>query len=66
MSAAKISIRIDADGNAHFDVAGVAGTSCESLTDLLVRGLGDIEEQHYTEEYCQELPDYVEAQESEE
>ena len=63
--AAKINIRIDADGNAHFDVTGAPGTSCESLTELLVRGLGEVDEQRFTEEYCQELPDYLEAHESE-
>jgi len=66
MSSPKISIRIDTDGNVHFDVIGAPGQSCTSLTELLTRDLGDIEEQQFTEEYNQELPDYIKSFETEE
>jgi hypothetical protein len=66
MSTPKISARIDKDGNVHLDVSGVPGASCTDLTDLLVQGLGDVEEQQFTEEYEQELPDYVDTFETEE
>ena len=56
-----IKIKIDADGNTTFEVNGIQGSGCEAITSQLVAALGDIEEQHYTEEYEQELPDYVES-----
>lgn len=61
-----IKIRIDTEGNTHVEVNGVPGATCESLTAQLVAALGDTEEQRFTEEYEQELPDYVEAQNGEE
>jgi hypothetical protein len=56
-----IKIKIDADGNTHVEVNGISGASCETLTSQLVAALGDTEEQRYTEEYEQELPDYIES-----
>lgn len=63
---AKIKARIDGDGNLHLDVAGAPGQSCTELTDLITQGVGDIEEQEFTSEYCEteELPDYIKAQET--
>lgn len=59
MGESKVIIRIDKEGNTHIEVSGAPGTSCTELTDLLVQGLGDVEEQVFTEEYCQEKPDYL-------
>lgn len=61
-----VKCRIDADGNLHVDVAGVPGATCENLTASLVASIGEVEQRCYTEEYTQELPDYVEAQTGEE
>ena len=57
----QVKIRIDADGNLHVDVAGVPGATCENLTAALVASIGEVEQRCYTEEYNQELPDYIEA-----
>lgn len=61
-----IKIKIDVDGNTNIEVNGISGASCESLTSQLIASLGDTEEQRYTEEYEQELPEYVEAQSGDE
>lgn len=63
--AGSVKIRIDSDGNTHIDVAGMEGTSCETLTEALVRGMGDDAETTYKSEYVseQELPDYIVDQE---
>lgn len=58
--AAPISIRIDKDGNVHFEVHGVEGPSCEKLTEALVRATGDEVDKEYNEDYVLELPDYIE------
>jgi hypothetical protein len=55
-----IKVRIDKEGNTHFEVDGVEGTSCEKLTEALIRSVGDEIETEYKEEYIQELPDYIE------
>ena len=57
--AAKIKIRIEKNGTVHFDVSGVEGTSCETLTEAITRSLGDVEQTDYKEEYVQENPDYI-------
>ncbi len=59
MQDAQVSIRIDEEGNTHLDVKGVPGVSCTDLTELLVAGIGEVEEQQFTEEYCETLPEYV-------
>jgi len=56
---APISIRIDKDGNVHFDVHGVEGPSCEKLTEALVRATGSEVDKTLTEEYALERPDYI-------
>jgi hypothetical protein len=56
---AKIKIRIEKNGTTHFDVSGVTGSDCETLTEALTRSLGDIEETNYKEEYVQENPDFI-------
>ena len=63
---AEVKCRIDADGNLHVDVAGVPGATCENLTAALVQSIGEVEQKCYTEEFNQDLPDYVEAQTPEE
>lgn len=60
---APVSIRIDHDGNVHFEVHGVEGASCEKLTEALVRATGDETDTEYNEEYTQVLPDYIEQHE---
>lgn len=59
--AKKIDIRIDKDGNVHFEVSGVEGPSCEELTEALVRSAGDVEETEQREGYILENPDVVEV-----
>lgn len=61
---AKLKIRLDEDGNTHIDVAGVEGTSCETITEALVRGMGDDAETTYKSEYVteQELPQYIDEE----
>jgi len=56
---APISIRIDKDGNVHFDVHGVSGPPCEKLTEALVRATGQEAEKTLNEEYALERPDYI-------
>jgi len=56
---APISIRIDDDGNVHFEVHGVEGPSCEKLTEALIRATGDEVDKEYNEDYVLELPDYA-------
>lgn len=60
---AKIKIRIDQQGNTHFEVEGVEGPSCEQVTEALVRAMGGADEFTEKEEYVQELPDYIENME---
>ena len=54
-------ITIKPDGTVEFLVAGIQGTACEELTEALVHSVGEVEEQHFTEEYELENPDYVEV-----
>lgn len=62
MSEKKIKIRIKKDGTNTFEVEGAQGAECETLTEALMRGLGDVEEHVQTHEFDnQGLPDYVEA-----
>lgn len=60
---AKVSCRIDQDGNVHFEVNGVEGASCETLTEGLVRAMGEADGTQFKEEYVQTLPDYISAHE---
>lgn len=62
--AAEITIRIDTDGNAHVEVNGVEGPSCEGITDQLIRALGEVDERVEKEEYVQELPDMIDTYEA--
>ena len=57
----EVEITINPDGTVEFLVAGIAGTACEELTSALVNNMGEIEEQHLTEEYTKENPDFVEV-----
>ena len=57
----KVQIRIDQDGNVHFEVSGVEGPSCEELTEALVRSAGEVDEVTQKEEYVLENPDLVEV-----
>lgn len=56
---AKLKIRLDEDGNQHIDVNGVEGSSCETITEALIRSMDGEAETTYKEEYVQELPDYI-------
>ena len=56
--AKSVEIRIDKDGNCHFEVFGVEGPSCEELTDALVRATGETTQK---EEFVLENPDVVEV-----
>jgi hypothetical protein len=56
-----VQIRIDKDGNCHFEVSGVEGPSCEELTDALVRSAGEVDEVTLKEEHVLENPDLVEV-----
>lgn len=58
--AAGIKIRIDKQGNVHFDVHGVQGPSCEKLTEALIRATGDEVDKEWNSDYVLELPDYLE------
>lgn len=42
------------DGTVSYEVQGVDGTKCTDITDLLTAGT-DVEEEHFTEEYCIEV-----------
>lgn len=66
MSGKEIEIRIGVDGKVRFEVKGVQGSECTSLTEVLMRGLGEVEEQQLTSEYTQDLPDYIESFETDE
>ena len=37
----KIKIRVDKEGDVHFEVEGVEGPSCEKLTEALARSAGE-------------------------
>lgn len=59
----EVEIVIKKDGTISFEVAGVAGTRCEDLTEALIRNVGTVQQQEFTEEYCQERPDYINVNE---
>jgi len=59
--ATQIKIKIDKEGNTRFEVEGVEGSSCEKVTEALVRAMGGADEFEEKEAYTQELPDYVDA-----
>lgn len=59
---AGFTVRIDSDGNTHIDVSGVQGATCENLTQLLIQQLGEVEQKCYTEEFHQEEPDWLTAE----
>ena len=54
---AKIKIRIDSEGQAHFDVEGGSGIDCESLTRAFEEALGSKINTQYKPEYFCELED---------
>ncbi len=65
--AATITCRIDRNGEVHIDVSGVKGATCTDLTQVLVQGLGQVQENCLTADaYEQELPDFVESFEGDE
>lgn len=57
--AAQIKIIIKSNGDTTFDVSGVEGATCETLTEALIRATGEIKEKTYKEEYARESTEPV-------
>jgi len=57
--AAELKIKIDKKGNVTFDVNGMEGTTCEQLTEALVRSMGGEAETTHKEEYILHNPDLI-------
>lgn len=51
MSFQQLDIQIDADGKVRIEVSGVAGSSCEELTQPLEDALGVVEARDYISDY---------------
>lgn len=62
----EVKIVIKTDGTFTIEVNGIQGTSCETLTEALIRNSGEIEERVFTEEYSQDLPEWIESFETDE
>ena len=57
--AVNIKVRIDTEGDTHLDVNGAEGPTCETLTEALMRGMGDDIETTHKDEYVLENPDLL-------
>lgn len=57
----EIKIVIKTDGTFTVEVNGVEGSSCETITEALIRNSGEVEQVEYKDEYVQEIPDYIES-----
>ena len=63
MAKPAIDITIDEDGTLHLEVNGCEGSSCETLTDVLLQRMGTLEDVQRKPEYYieAERPDYIDT-----